>query len=198
MRRAVLAAAVALNGTPKSRGRDFTHTDGTGLKSPNASSAVTTKPARAADAAAARVETPARRTRMDREMSVFDLKSLLTSTVPSGTVLLAALGRRHGGRYVAVWLGGSPGWKCSVRRQRRPDVGGRRAGDVHERRPPNPSEELPNLSSTRTNWTDVAPDLSGGAPVGTFHQSQSREPADAAMVRRSTTRSVRQRSVSAA
>jgi hypothetical protein len=90
MCRAARAAAAALNGTPTSRGRDCTHTDGTGLKSPKASRAVTTNPARAADAAAARVETPARRSRVGREMLAFDLKSLLTSKLRSGTFSLAA------------------------------------------------------------------------------------------------------------
>ena len=64
-------AAAALNGTPTSRGRDFTHTDGAGLKSPKASRAVTTNPARAADAAAARVETPARRSRIGARNGCF-------------------------------------------------------------------------------------------------------------------------------
>src|SRR4029453_17947858 len=98
MCRAARAAAAALNGTPTSRGRDFTQTDGTGLKSPKASRAVTTNPARPAGAAAARGRAPARRSRIGAEFGVFDLKSLLTSRVQSGTFSLVAFGRRHGGR----------------------------------------------------------------------------------------------------
>src|SRR4030095_16761720 len=100
-------------------------------------------------------------------------------------------------RVLGVCFGGSASGRRSMRRRQHLDVGGRRTGDVYQRRPPDPPEELPNLSSTRTDWTDVALDVSGRAPVGTFHQGQGGKPADAAMVRRSTTRSGAQRSVAA-
>src|SRR5712664_4098331 len=63
MLRAACAMACALTGAPKSRGSERPRTDACWSRSPKASIAVTSKPARAADSAAARVETPAMSTR---------------------------------------------------------------------------------------------------------------------------------------
>src|SRR5690606_23542834 len=56
--RATEAAAAAVNGRPKSRGTERAVTRWCWSRSANASMAVTAYPARAADSAAARVETP--------------------------------------------------------------------------------------------------------------------------------------------
>ena len=121
----------------------------------------------------------------------------LTGTGPCGTLPgISSRWSRRGpsdlqvAAHLAIQLGGARVRGCDLCASTAPDHQrpGRGGPDLLPGRPANPPEELPVVPSARPDRPDVAPELRDHAAVGARDEDPGREPADAAVVRRSAAR----------